>query len=51
MVITSASQAEEGGSIPLTRSNERGRPALFERGRPAQIAEIAQLVEQHTRNV
>ena len=35
MVITSASQAEEGGPIPLTRSF---------------FAEVAQLVEQRTRN-
>lgn len=38
MVITSASQAEEGGPIPLTRS-----PKTIQ-------AEIAQLVEQRTRN-
>ncbi len=35
MVITLASQAKEGGPIPLTRSI---------------IAEVAQLVEQRTRN-
>ncbi len=35
MVITLASQAKEGGPIPLTRSR---------------IAEVAQLVEQRTRN-
>ena len=40
MVITSASQAEEGGPIPLTRS------LIL----PLKNAEIAQLVEQRTRN-
>ncbi len=39
MVIISASQAEDGGSIPLTRSNKNKT-----------LAEIAQLVEQRTRN-
>ena len=42
MVITLASQAKEGGSIPLTRSKI---------GQAFKFAEIAQLVEQHTRNV
>lgn len=39
MAITSASQAEDGGPIPLTRSVIHHS-----------IAEIAQLVEQRTRN-
>ena len=49
MVIMSASQAEDGGSIPLTRSLVC--PSLSEGGKPLfKNAEIAQLVEQRIRN-